>query len=126
MLPGFALRRSENVSWLGRIFGGKQRQATSSGSPRQAVAPKPTTAPNQASYRDGDKVNCGKCGKALEVRYETQGNKFAVADPKVIENWAMRCQGCGFICCTSCAVGSSEGIPVCPSCKAKGGPYFFY
>jgi hypothetical protein len=94
-----------------------------------AVAQKPnpqSAAASQVAYRDGDKVSCGKCARMLEVKYQ-RGAVFAVADPKVIQNWALRCQGCGFVCCHSCALGSSgEGTTVCPSCKAAGGPYFFY
>jgi len=119
-------RGVNTMTWISRLFAGKRPQATSNASPQQPVASK-TGAPNQASYRDGDKATCGKCGRILRVTYENQNNKFAVADPKVTEKWALRCQGCGFICCTSCAVGPSlQGVPVCPSCKAQGGPYLFY
>jgi len=92
---------------------------------KEPPAAVPPAASNQATYRDGDKVSCSKCGKMLLVRYEREGHKFAVADPKVIQNWAFRCQGCGHVCCPSCAT-SGDGTTVCPSCKAKGGPYFFY
>jgi hypothetical protein len=116
------------MSWLDRVFGAKHASASTKGSekgpPAAASAPQ-SAAPKQASCRDGDKVNCGKCGRILEVKYQ-RAAPFAVADPKVVQNWALRCQGCGFICCTACALGPSlEGRPVCPSCKAEGGPYLF-
>jgi hypothetical protein len=111
---------------LDSLFGAKKRpNKTSSPVPVLASPDLPSPEATKPSYRDGDKVSCSKCGKMLLVRYEREGHQFAVADPKVIQNWAFRCQGCGYVCCPSCAT-SANGTTICPSCKAAGGPYFFY
>lgn len=115
---GIMLTLYEPAAPTSRV-GGAAAAATQQPNPQSAAA-------SQVLYRDGDKVSCGKCGRMLEVKYQRDA-KFAVADPKVIQNWALKCQGCGFVCCHSCALGpSGEGTTLCPSCKAAGGPYFFY
>lgn len=82
--------------------------------------------PKKRIYRNGDMAACGQCGKSIRVQYQDSA-KIAVVDPKAVQSIALRCQGCGFVVCFGCAVGpSGEGIPVCPSCHAQGGPYFFH
>jgi hypothetical protein len=76
-------------------------------------------------YRDGEMVSCGLCGKSVEVKYQ-EGREIVIADPQTLQSVALKCQDCDAIVCYSCAVGpSGMGLPVCPSCKSKGGPYFF-
>ena len=81
--------------------------------------------------RDGDFVKCGSCGGQAKVRVFDPG-KIALLGPDSMEamkreNVALKCQDCGYIVCFSCASSQtgSVGIPTCPSCKSKGGPYFF-
>jgi hypothetical protein len=84
-----------------------------------------TSAASSAPYRDGETVNCGKCGRAVKVKYHEKG-KIALVDSRAIQTLALKCQDCGFVVCHSCTLGpSGEGMAVCPSCKVQGGPYFF-
>ena len=87
--------------------------------------PKTQGRPPRPDYRDGDVVGCQKCGKQVKVKIQEKG-KVAIVDPKAIQTLALRCQDCGFVVCYSCAADpSGAGMPTCPSCGEKGGPYFF-
>lgn len=78
-------------------------------------------------YVDGDRVACEKCGKSLEVRYGSK--QIALGTPETMAKVALKCQRCGFVTCTSCALpggATKQGtLPVCPGCGSKGGPYLF-
>lgn len=75
-------------------------------------------------YLDGQTVSCQNCHKRLRVKLHSREVVVAVAAE--LELTALRCTQCGFITCYACATDSPEpSIPVCPSCKAEGGPYFF-
>jgi hypothetical protein len=76
-------------------------------------------------YLDGQTVACQNCQKRVTVRLHSREVVVAVATE--LETTALRCTQCGFMTCYACATDSPEGssIPVCPSCKAQGGPYFF-
>lgn len=84
-------------------------------------------SPSVVKCPEGARVKCAKCGKQVVVRYAKKDLAFAT--DSAMSSVALRCQSCGFITCHSCAVpgGSSisGSVPVCPSCGAVGGPYFF-
>lgn len=98
---------------------------------KQSVSAKESR--NQESkrvYKDGDSVACEHCGKHLLVHYAKSDKQITLGVAGDMTSIAFRCQNCGYITCSSCALpggGRSEvPIPVCPSCSSEGGPYFFY
>jgi hypothetical protein len=103
------------MAFLQRIFGRREKH--------QAVTPK---AEDRTDYREGDKVECGVCGKTLRVKYHDPG-KIAIATADALRGVALRCRACGFIVCDPCSMPpGGTGMPTCPSCKAlANGPYFF-
>jgi hypothetical protein len=62
----------------------------------------------------------------VEIHY-SDGPKIAIAKPEDMKNWALKCQDCGFIFCTTCVINPNAdvSIPVCPKCGSEGGPYLF-
>lgn len=86
---------------------------------------------SEVEIHDGDYVNCGSCGTPAKVRIYDPG-KIALIGPEAMssmkrENIALKCQGCGYTVCFSCASShaGSVGVPTCPACQEQGGPYFF-
>lgn len=76
-------------------------------------------------YLDGQTVQCQRCQKRITVRlHGNDGVVVAVASE--LQGTALRCLQCDFITCYACATrGAEPAIPICPSCGAEGGPYFF-
>ncbi len=86
---------------------------------------------HETNLRDGDLVQCGKCGGQAKVRVFDPG-KIVLIDPNAMvsmrkENIALKCQNCGFVICFSCVSSQTGAIGVtkCPACNIEAGPYFF-
>ncbi len=73
-------------------------------------------------HKDGDKVNCQKCGKSLDVKVHSL-DKLSVMTFEYLQEIALCCQDCGYIACaTCCSSGTDAQVPTCPSCGSEGGP----
>ena len=109
--------REIGMSLFDRIFGAKPRSSR----PARANLSKAASH----GYVDGQTVTCQRCQKRVTVRLRgNDGVVIAVASE--LETTAFRCLDCGFITCHACAFSATgPSIPVCPSCKSEGGPYFF-
>lgn len=76
------------------------------------------------AFRDGDSVNCEKCGKSVTVKLAS--SDISVGTPETLRTMAFKCQDCGYVACGSCVFPATDlTLPTCPSCKSEGGPYFF-